>query len=325
MVAVARRQGHGLGEAAVPFKRGQLDYFVTVAQEGQMTRAAAKLQMAQPALSQAIAGLEVELGFTLFERHARGVTLTPAGNEFYKKARKAVAAATEARETAESLARGDEGTIVFGFLGSPPALDSPGAVEAFAEAHPGINIRYQELPFPFTPTSSWLSQIDVAACHQPAADPKVWAHTLRLEPRTVLASTRHPLATRNELTLAETIDETFVGFHPSVEPAWAGFWSLDDHRGGPPRRVTDDHAANPQEVLASLLPGLAITTVPASIAPLLATVMTGLLAIPLRDADPTAITLVGHTDRRNQHVQALVSFAANLAETPSRAEEPNRS
>jgi DNA-binding transcriptional LysR family regulator len=299
MVAVARRQGHGLGEAAVPFKRGQLDYFVTVAQEGQMTRAAAKLQMAQPALSQAIAGLEVELGFTLFERHAR--------------------------ETAESLARGDEGTIVFGFLGSPPALDSPGAVEAFAEAHPGINIRYQELPFPFTPTSSWLSQIDVAACHLPAADPKVWAHTLRLEPRTVLASTRHPLATRNELTLAETIDETFVGFHPSVEPAWAGFWSLDDHRGGPPRRVTDDHAANPQEVLASLLPGLAITTVPASIAPLLATVMTGLLAIPLRDADPTAITLVGHTDRRNQHVQALVSFAANLAETPSRAEEPNRS
>jgi DNA-binding transcriptional LysR family regulator len=308
----------------VPFKRRQLRYFVTVAEEGQMTRAAAKLHMAQPALSQAIAQLEAELGFTLFERHARGVTLTTAGEEFYDKARRAVATATDALQTAQSLARDGEGTIAFGFLGSPPAFDSPGALEAFAEAHPGINIRYQELPFPFTPTSSWLSQVDVAACHRPAADPKVWVRTLRLEPRAVLAPTRHPLATRNELTLADVIDETFIGFHPSVEPAWAGFWSLDDHRGGPPRRVTDDRAANPQEVLASLPLGLAITTVPASIAGLLATVAPGLVAIPLPDADPTAVTLVGHTDRRNPLVQTLVAFAANLAETPSVDEDPSR-
>lgn len=248
-------------------------------------------------------------------RRARRSTIRRAGQ----------AAATDAVETAQSLARGDAGTIAFGFLGSPPAFDSPRALEAFAEAHPDINIRYQELPFPFTPTSSWLSQVDIAACHRPPADPKVWARTLRLEPRAVLAPTRHPLATRNELTLAEVMDETFVGFHPSVEPAWAGFWSLDDHRGRPPRHVTDDRAANPQEVLASLASGLAITIVPSSIAGLLANVVTGLAAIPLTDADPTAVTLVGHADRRNPLVQVLVAFAGNLAETPSVAEDPSRS
>lgn len=307
------------------FKRGQLRYFVAVAEEGQMTRAAAKLHMAQPALSQAIAQLEAELGVPLFERHARGVGLTRAGEEFYETARRAVAAATDALQTAQSLARSGEGTIAFGFLGSPPALDSPQTLEAFADAHPGISIRYQELPFPFTPTSLWLSPVDVAACHRPPTDPKVWGRTLRLEPRAVLAPARHPLATRDELSLADVVDEAFVGFHPSVEPAWAGFWSLDDHRGGPPRLVTDDRAANPQEVLASLAPGLAITTVPSSIAGLLATIATGLVAIPLRDADPAAVTLVGHADRRNLLVQTFVAFAENLAETPSVAEDPSRS
>src|SRR5205823_11580748 len=93
------------GDASVPFKRGQLRYFVTVADEGQMTRAARKLHVAQPALSHAIAQLEAELGIELLQRHARGVSLTPAGEAFLVKARTALAAGTEAEQTAKSLAR----------------------------------------------------------------------------------------------------------------------------------------------------------------------------------------------------------------------------
>ena len=128
----------------------------------------------------------------------------------------------------------------------------------------------------------------------------------------MLAPKRHPLAGRHELTVAEVIDETFIGLHPSIEPTWAGFWSLDDHRGELPRQVTADRAANPQEVLASLAVRQAITTVPASVAGVVVNVVTGVTAIPLRDAKPSAITLVGREDRRNALVEILATFARNL-------------
>jgi DNA-binding transcriptional LysR family regulator len=296
-------------EATVAFRQGHLLYFVTVVEEGQMTRAARKLDLAQPALSQAIAQLESEVGVQLLERHPRGVALTPAGEQFYEHARLAVDAAAEAEQTVSWLARGAEGSIEFGFVGSPPTVDSPSQLEAFAEAYPDIDIHYRELPFPPTSTSSWLASVDVAVCHLPPEDPQVWRLTLRSEPRVVLAPRRHPIAARRELALAEVLDETFVGLHPSIDPAWAGFWSLDDHRGGPPAHTTDDGAANPHEVLAALASRRAITTVPATVAGLIINLLTGVVAIPLHGAGPCTIALVGHRDRRNPLVASLLAFA----------------
>jgi DNA-binding transcriptional LysR family regulator len=296
------------------FRRGHLDYFVAVAEEGQITRAAARLHVAQPALSQAMAQLESELGVTLLERHARGVTLTPAGEAFLPKARAAVAANKDAALTAEWLGRTAQGTIEFGFVGHPPPLDSPGLLEAFKKLHPDIDIRFRELPFPSLPTKRWLSAVDLAVCHRPPEDPDTWAHPLREEPRVVLAARSHPLAGANELCVRDVLGETFVGLHPSVEPAWAGFWSLDDHRGGPPTRVTVDQAVNPAEVLASLAVRESITTVPGSVAALLVNHLAGLISIPLRDADPAVITLNGHADRHNPLVAEVLTFALEVPE-----------
>ena len=78
--------------------------------------------------------------------------------------------------------------------------------------------------------------------------------------------------------------------------------------------MTPDGAANPQEVLAALAVRRAITTVPASVARM---IPTGVVGIPLRGADPSAIRLVGHTDRRNPLVMAVVAFARNLTENTS--------
>ena len=298
----------------MPFRRGQLRYFVTVAEEGQITRAARRLNVAQPALSHAIAQLESELGLELLQRHPRGVTLTAAGEQFYEKARLAVAAASDAAQSARSFSRAQSGTIEFGFVGTPPGLDSPAPLEAFADMHPDIDIRYHELPFPTAPTSSWLAQVDVAVCHRPLAHPDVWTQALRLEPRVVLAPSRHPLAKRDQLTVAEVIDQTFVGFHPSVESSWAGFWNLEDHRHRPPSEVTADRAASAQEMLAALAVRRAITTVPATVASLIASAASGLAAVPLSDAEPAAIVLVGHADRKNPLVGAFTAFARNAVQ-----------
>jgi DNA-binding transcriptional LysR family regulator len=292
------------------FRRGHLRYFVAVAEAGQMTRAAGRLHLAQPALSQAIAQLESDLGVALLVRHSRGVALTPAGEEFLVKARAAVDAWSDAEEAARAVAEVHQGTVEFGFVGAPPGLDSPAALEAFARAHPRIDLRYREMPFPSAPTSAWLAGVDVAVSHVPKPDPETWAQLLRREPRVVLAPRRHPLASRSELGLEEVLEETFISFHRSVEPEWAGFWSLDDHRGGPPRRATTDYAASPQEVLASLAVREAITTVPYAVGRLALNALGDVVAVPLRDASPAEIVLTGRLDRCSPNVEALRAFAA---------------
>jgi DNA-binding transcriptional LysR family regulator len=301
------------------FRRGHLEYFVAVAEEGQVTSAARRLGVAQPAVSQAIAQLESETGLQLLERHARGVRLTAAGESFYAKARLAVAATGDAMSTARSLARAQQGTIEFGFLGAPPSIEGRIEMEGFAMAYPDIDVRYRDLPFPTRSTSAWLGEVDVAACHLPPTDEAVWCKVIRREPRIALIPGEHPLAGREHLDVAEVLDETYIGFDPSVDPDWAGFWCLNDHRGGPPERMTGDCAGNPQEVLAALGAGSAITVVPRAAANVLSNVLASTRAIPLRDAEPARIALVGHRDQRNPLVAALLSYADILA-SAARAE-----
>jgi DNA-binding transcriptional LysR family regulator len=291
------------------FRRGHLRYFVAVAEEGQMTRAARKLHLAQPALSQAIAQLESDVGVSLLERHARGVRLTPAGDAFLVKARAAVSAWADAVSAARALGEQEASTIVFGFVGAPPGLDSPGPLKAFSRSHPHIDIQYREMSFPLHSATQWLADVDVAVSHPPSEEPGTWLQSIRDDPRVVLAPRRHPVAGLEEASVEQVLDESFVGFHPSVEPGWAGFWSLDDHRRGPPRKRTRDRAANAQEVLAALSMSTSITTVPASVARLAVGAQGSLAAVPLRDAAPATIALIGREDRRTVHVDALRQFA----------------
>jgi DNA-binding transcriptional LysR family regulator len=294
------------------FKRGQLEYFVTVAEEGQMTRAAGRLHIAQPALSQAISQLENELGIALLHRHARGVTLTAAGEIFLAKARVALAATLDAAATAQSLARAATGSIKIGYIGPPPAVSSPILFSAFADAHPEVDVSYSELPFPLGPTGSWLSEVDVAISQRPESDRRLGQQLVRVEPRSALLPEHHPLAGRETVTLADLLDDIFIGYHPSVQEQWAGYHSFDDHRGGPPRRLTSDRAMTPAEMLLMLASRRAVTTLPASDARVITEVLRGVVAVPVTDADPFEIVLSWRTDNHNPLVQALVAQAANL-------------
>ncbi len=297
--------------------REHLRYLVAVADERQLTRAAAKLNISRPALSHAVSQLESEVGFQLLERQARGVALTPAGEVFLERARLALDAAEEASLAAQSLARAAQGQIEFGFVGAPPGLDSPGPLARFTQEHPDIDISYHELPFPGRSSTRWLAEVDIAVTHLPPPDENVWTQLVRVEPRAVLAPKGHPLAKRDSVTVADVLDEAFIGYHPDVDPEWAGFWSLDEHRGGPPRELTPDHAANPQEVLAALAVRGAITTVPSSSAALLLNVLTGIAAVPLEDASPAAFVLAGRRDRPHPLVEEFVAFARPRTPTGS--------
>ena len=280
-----------------------------------MTRAAARLHMAQPALSQAIANLESELGFQLLERHARGVTVTPAGSKFLEKARQALAAESEAANTAQSLARASQGAMELGFLGAPPGLHSPELLDAFTRAHPGAELNYHELQFPSGSTSTWLGRVDLAVVNRPPAESGLWIQPLRPEPRVVVASRTHPLSGRGELALADVLDETYIGTSPAVAPWFAGTFTFDDHRGGPPPNVTSDHASNTQELFAMIADGRAIAVMPKCHAEILIKVLPKSVMLEVTDASPAELVLAGREDHRSPLVDAFRETAASLGAT----------
>jgi DNA-binding transcriptional LysR family regulator len=290
-------------------RRNQLRYLVTVAEEGQITSAARKLNLAQPALSQAISHLEAELGIVLLKRHPRGVTLTAAGEAFLVKARTALDAETEASRTAEWLARAARGAIAIGFVGPPPAISSPELFAGFAAAHPDAAISFHDLPFPIGATARWLAQVDVALCIAPELEEGLSALTVRVEPRAAIIHQAHPLAGAGELHVEQLLDETYASYHPDVQTEWAGLHSLDDERGGPPLRLTTDHALTSLQMLGVMSTGRAVTIVPALDGGLAAQVLPGVAALPIVDAAPAEVALIWRSEVHNPLVDELVGLA----------------
>lgn len=122
----------------------QLRYVVAVADEGGFTRAAAREHVAQPGISAQVARLERELGQALFDRSARGVRLTPAGEAVLPHARAALAAVAAVRDTADELAGLVRGRVSVGMVRGGGVVDLPGLLGEFHRSHPGVELRLVE-------------------------------------------------------------------------------------------------------------------------------------------------------------------------------------
>lgn len=290
----------------------QVRYLVAVAEEGQITRAARRLGIAQPVLSQAVSQLEAELGIELLERHPRGVVLTPAGEAFLVKVRAALAAETDAAETAGSLARAARGELVIGFVGPPPPVSMPELFQAFSGSQPDAHLVLRDLPFPSGSTASWLAGVDLAICHAPATEDGVCVQPFRSEPRALVVPAGHRLAGIGEVGVEEVLDETFVSYHPTVQREWAAFHTLDDHRGGPPASSTADHAINSLQMAGIMSSTRAVTAVPLRDATLARQLMESIVAIPLLDAHPATISLVWRREDGNPLLQAFLASARGV-------------
>src|ERR1700761_2622029 len=119
----------------------QIRYFLAVAETLHFGRAANKLGIAQPNLSLQIKRTEKILGFPLFERTTRGVTLTPVGIYLAKRAEVLHGSFEDAIRTAQQIGRGEEGTLSIGFSGSAMYSPLPLALERFRRKHPRIVVQ----------------------------------------------------------------------------------------------------------------------------------------------------------------------------------------
>jgi DNA-binding transcriptional LysR family regulator len=122
-----------------------LRYFLAVAETLHFSKAAERLGIAQPPLSQQIRSLERMLGYPLFERTTRGVRLTKVGQYFRERARNTIAKMQDDLEMARRLGSGQEGALTVGFSGSVMLTTLPKAIERYRRLYPKVELRLREL------------------------------------------------------------------------------------------------------------------------------------------------------------------------------------
>jgi DNA-binding transcriptional LysR family regulator len=276
----------------------QFLYFVTVVEEGQITRAATRLHVAQPALSQAIAKLEDSVGVRLLERHARGVTPTPAGAAVLEKARAALTATEEAATILGPWQRAER-QLILGFLPSLQALARP-ILRRFMEAQPSVEVHTRHLGVAKRLVELKRGGVDLELLFPPPADPDLVLETVAHSPRFVMLSEDHRLAGESTLVFDQLAGETFPGRHPSVSEKWAEEAWLTNRRGGEPL-VTSETPITLDEVWALISSGKAIAVLPEfMVSP---TQGDGVRAVPLVDVEPIEVCLA----RRREDSRATVS------------------
>lgn len=122
----------------------QLRYFVALAEELHFGRAARRVHVSQPPLSQQIRALEEELGARLFDRTSRRVLLTPEGEAFLEDVRGVLRGLEEAVDRVRGVAQGERGRLRVGFVGSAVSTRFPAGVAAFRERHPAVRLELRE-------------------------------------------------------------------------------------------------------------------------------------------------------------------------------------
>ncbi|AKS36742.1 LysR family transcriptional regulator [Mycolicibacterium goodii] len=188
-----------------------LRYFRAVGEELHFGRAAERLHIAQPPLSQQIRQLERELGCALLTRTTRSVGLTPAGHVYLQRAVEILDAVDAANTEARRIAAGAQGRVTIGCVGSATYSLLPQLVRALGERLPGIEVSVRgEMLAPAQIDALRSGRIDLALLRPPVHDEAVVTHTVRRDGLVVALPADHPLATRDDLAVADLRDEDFV-------------------------------------------------------------------------------------------------------------------
>ncbi len=187
-----------------------LQYFVAVAEELHFGRAATRLLIVQPSLSQQIQQLEKELGFPLLTRTKRSVELTDAGKVFLTEARKVLAQVQEAKRAAQRAYRGEMGRLVIGYISSSTYDLLPMMLSAYRERFPHIDVALRELTTQEQLRSLEEESIHVGLLRLPINELTVRVEVVRREPIVCVLPEGHPLATQEQIAVSLLANEPFV-------------------------------------------------------------------------------------------------------------------
>lgn len=242
----------------------QLRYVVTLSEELHFGRAARRLGVGQPRLSQQLRRLEDELGVALFDRTTREVVITPAGGAFVAEARCSLAHAERAASTARQTGRGEVGTLVLGFVGSAANSLLPPLVRQFRNRYPGVDLRLREMPSGRQVEELVAGRVDLGVLYGPVAGASAEQLTSREFSRGRLLAAlpaRHPHSLRNPIRVADLADEAFVLFPRALGTALhANILQVTRAAGFEPRVVQE--AVQMQTITGLVAAGIGVSIVP---------------------------------------------------------------
>ncbi|MCP3822312.1 LysR substrate-binding domain-containing protein [Streptomyces sp. A3M-1-3] len=224
----------------------KLDHLIAVAEEGSLTRAAARLHLSQQALSTSIRVLEREVGVPLLERGSTGITLLPAGQALVEDARVLHAMARSALQRARRTGRGEPEILRIGHTHAITGEEIITLLSLVTETHPGLVLEVHQR-YPHELASALLAgDLDIGLCRGIAPAHGLARATLGHQRLHIAVSADHHLATRTTVALTELADETLMVWG---HPGRSGYTDLlIDHcrrAGFEPRTVRTDRQGTP--------------------------------------------------------------------------------
>lgn len=298
-----------IAQVHTPFSLRHLRYFVVVAEELHFGRAAARLGIAQPPLSQQIQRLEAQIGAQLFRRTRRTVELTASGAALLPEARSLLRHAQHVAQVVQLAERGDAGTVRLGFVSSAAHEVLPRLLRALRERTPALIVEPYELATNEQVAALADGSLDVGVLRVPVDAPTLALQPLLTEPLVAAIPDFHPLATRKRIALSALADQPFVMwarkqnhmFHDAVIAACAdaGF-----------RPQVGQEAGELGTILGLVAGGLGVALVPESTRRARAE---GIVCLPLQGRGvEIALALAWSHERTTPVVRTLTETAHEL-------------
>ncbi|PLP59345.1 LysR family transcriptional regulator [Mesorhizobium loti] len=295
----------------------QLHHFLAVADELHFGRAAARLNMTQPPLSQSIQALETELGVQLFLRTKRNVELSPVGKAWAPHARRVIEEAAALPATARRLARGEMGLLRLGFVSTADYGMLPPAITRFRTTHPDVEITLREATSDVQTEAVLNDELDLglviapprAALHKALVYHRLWREPLvAVVPETWVRDGRAGFGA-NPLAPSSLLAAPFILFPRRSAPVFhdlvSGYFA--DH--GVPFSVHQE-AIQMQTIIGLVASGLGVSMVPRSLTTLK---RDGAIYVPLSGRVPEVETgLIWRRDNKAATVRNFVSSVSDL-------------